>query len=573
MPTDSIEKDALPVGRVTELTEAIEIVLRYLIPFLRSSEDDYDALTTGMHLSKGCYANGDNLDSYLTNPGQLRELLSLKLPSTGRGMEDIASSTATLLQYSVNTSSPAFMDKLWSSPSIPGIASDLLLSALNGNDHVFRVSPALTLIEKHVAKELAQLFGLSGPYSGGVSVPGGAAANNTALLVARNVRFPHLKDLGLHGTSFPRLVMFASEAAHFSVLNAAQILGLGSHYIKKIATTVDGCMDPMALKQALDVTVAAGEVPLFVCGTAGTTVRGAYDPLESIGKLAHEYNAWFHVDACWGGAAAFSNKLKYKLAGCNLADSIAYNPHKLLGVPQICSFLLGRDLRTFWYANSLTAGYLFHQDESLPPSEGRTTTASEGKIINNQAQERSCLSYDHTNWRTSKAIEDAPDPQDVYDLASFTPQCGRRPDAVKLYFHWRYYGAEGIATQVEGAYEGARYLSRLIGKEPSLRLVGHIDVPCTQVCFYYVGASHKTVESAEEMARQNTFFTRLISTGLLKRGWMVDYAPGCGRREELGAFLRVACNRMTTPSVAEGLVQAILEVIHTDIKSIPSSYK
>ncbi|KAK6814098.1 hypothetical protein RU639_009922 [Aspergillus parasiticus] len=576
MPTNSIEKDALPVDRVTELTEAIESVLGHVAPFLRASEDDYAALESERHLSHGCYSTGNILESYLSHPDQLRGRLSLDLPPTGQGLEAIASSSSTLLRYSVNTSSPGFMDKLWSSPSVPGIAADLLLSALNGNDHVFRVSPALTLIEKHVGEELAYLFGLSDSKSGGVTVPGGAAANSTALLIARNVRFPHLKEVGLHGISSPRLVIFASEAAHFSVFNAAQILGLGSHSVKKISTTTDGSMDPRALKHSLDATITAGEVPLFICGTAGTTVRGAYDPLESIGKLAYEYNAWFHVDACWGGAAAFSDKLKYKLAGCEFADSIAYNPHKLLGVPQICSFLLGKDLRTFWYANSLTAGYLFHQDDSVPPSDlcpSPTTAAVEGKLFNNHVEKPFNLDSVRYNWRTSRAIQKAPDPQEVYDLASFTPQCGRRPDAVKLYFHWRYYGTEGIAKQVEGAYDGARYLAQLIEEEPSLRLVGDVDVPCTQVCFYYVGASLKLTVSAQDMAMQNTHFTRLISTGLMKRGWMVDYAPGSGRQEELGDFLRIACNRMTTPCVAEGLVQAISEVVNSDIEAITPPHK
>ncbi|KAE8371131.1 pyridoxal phosphate-dependent transferase [Aspergillus bertholletiae] len=571
MPPNPIEKSALPTDRVAELTEAVESVLQCLTPFLRASEDDYSSLTTERHLSSGCYSTGDVLESYLSHPDQLREHLSLNLPSNGRGLEDIASSTSTLLQHSVNTSSPGFMDKLWASPSIPGIAADLVLSALNGNDHVFRVSPALTLIEKHVGEELAHLFGLSDLNSGGVNVPGGAAANSTALLIARNVRFPDLKEVGLRGISSPRLVIFASEAAHFSVFNAAQVLGLGSHSVKKISTTTDGSMDPRALKQALDATIAAGEVPLFICGTAGTTVRGAYDPLRSIGQLAHQYNAWFHVDACWGGAAAFSRKLKYKLDGCEYADSIAYNPHKLLGVPQICSFLLGKDLRAFWYANTLTAGYLFHQDSRIPPSGlsfSHTTAVPEGKLVNTPAGKLSSFGV-HYDWRTSKAIQNAADPRAVYDLASFTPQCGRRPDAVKLYFHWRCYGREGIAKQVEGAYDGAQYLARLIEKEPTLHLVGDVNVPCTQVCFYYVGASLKLTSSIQDIAAQNTHFTRLISAGLLKRGWMVDYAPGSGRQEELGDFLRIVCNRMTTPCVAEGLVQAISEVIKSDIETTP----
>ncbi|KAE8151047.1 pyridoxal phosphate-dependent transferase [Aspergillus avenaceus] len=572
MSANSKGADALRVDRVSELTKAIESVLKHLIPFLHASEVDYETLTEDRCLSKGCYSTGEALESYLSHPEQLHERLSLCLPPTGHGLEDLASVTSTLLQYSVNTSSPGFMDKLWSAPSIPGIAADLLLSALNGNDHVFRVSPALTLIEKHVSEELARLFGFGGPNIGGISVPGGAAANMTALLIARNVRLPHTKDVGLASVSSSRLVVFASEAAHFSVFNAAQILGLGLDSVKKIPTTTDGCMDPEALEDALDMTVAAGEIPLFICGTAGTTVRGAYDPLEKVGRLAHKYNAWFHVDACWGGAVVFSDKLKGRLAGSELADSIAYNPHKLLGVPQICSFLLGKDMRTFWYANSLTAGYLFHQDDSLPPlyEHSHCAPGSEHEMVSNHATNDS-LSFggDCFNWRTSRAIQGAPDPRNVYDLASFTPQCGRRPDAVKLYFHWRYYGTEGIAQQVEEVYEGARYLARLIMREPSFRLVGDVDVPCTQVCFYYVGPSVKVKETSQAMADENTYFTRLLSSGLMKRGWMVDYAPGSGRNNELGAFLRVACNRMTTCTVAEGLVKAIMSVVKEDIEMSP----
>jgi glutamate decarboxylase len=43
------------------------------------------------------------------------------------------------------------------------------------------------------------------------------------------------------------------------------------------------------------------------------------------------------------------------LNGVEKADSIAINPHKMLGVPVTCSFLLGKDLRKFHKANTLPA--------------------------------------------------------------------------------------------------------------------------------------------------------------------------------------------------------------------------
>jgi hypothetical protein len=65
-----------------------------------------------------------------------------------------------ILENSVNTTSPGFMDKLYSSPSPPGLAADMLLSILNTNSHVYTVSPALTVVEKYTGKRLAYEFGL-----------------------------------------------------------------------------------------------------------------------------------------------------------------------------------------------------------------------------------------------------------------------------------------------------------------------------------------------------------------------------------------------------------------------------
>jgi glutamate decarboxylase len=130
-----------------------------------------------------------------------------------------------------------------------------------------------------------------------------------------------------------------------------------------------------------------------------------------------------------------------------------------------------------------------------------------------------------------------------------------------LYIHWRYYGTEGIAKQVEAAYEGAQYLSKLIAASPNLYLVGKTyKVPCTQVCFYYMRAPNDVETSELDEAKQNTYYTRLITHGLEKKGWMIDFAPGSGRYDEKGHFVRIVCNRSTTPAVCDGLMKAISEI-------------
>jgi glutamate decarboxylase len=286
------------------------------------------------------------------------------------------------------------------------------------------------------------------------------------------------------------------------------MFGLGSKNV--IPVPVDpatGCMIPVELESLVQKSKDRGETPFFVNATAGTTVLGSFDPFSALSSICKRHNLWLHIDGSWGGSVIFSpSHASERLAGAHLADSIAINPHKMLGVPMTCSFLLGRDMHQFWTAMTLPAGYLFHNAGS--------------------------------------------NVDDVFDLADLSPQCGRRADSFKFFLALRYYGERHFEQLVARAYENANYLLKLVKDSENFVLVSPEPVPCLQVCFYFArgGVLGDSVEL-------NGRCTAEVASKLIGRGFMVDFAPG-----ERGKFFRVVVNGETRRGTLDGLVSAIEEV-------------
>jgi glutamate decarboxylase len=368
--------------------------------------------------------------------------------------------------------------------------------------HVFQVSPALSVIEKITARTFALLFGFTGPHAGGISTQGGSASNTTSIIIARNNLYPESKT---SGNANHRFVLFTSAHGHYSLEKAAQMCGLGTDNVVSVPIDAQGRMIPLELENLVQKTKAEGKTPFYVNATAGTTVLGSYDPFEAISAVCKKHKLWLHIDGSWGGPAIFSQKQKHKLAGASLADSLAVNPHKMMGVPLTCSFLLGPDLRTFHKANTLPAGYLFHEDN---------------------------------------------DGAEVWDLADLTLQCGRRGDSLKLALSWIYYGSSGFEQQIDHAFSIASYFATQVSEKEDFVLVSENPPPCLQVCFYYAKGGVLAQEK-----ETNTKRTAKIVQDLITRGFMVDYAPG-----EKGSFFRVVVNSQTQKGTIDGLVKAIEEV-------------
>ena len=440
------------------------------------------------------------------HPRELTQLMKLNLPQTGLGHDGFLQEAKKIFEYSVNTWNPGFMSKLYASTDAPGLAAELILASLNTNVHTYEVSPALTIIEKHTTRTLAALFGFTGPHAGGIAVQGGSASNATSIVIARNTLYPETKRQGNYVNGL-KLLLFTSAHGHYSIEKAAQMLGFGSSSVWAVPVNpVTGTMDASALPPLISKAKAEGYTPFYLNATAGTTVLGSFDPFPALSDICKSHNIWMHIDASWGGPVIFSPTHKKKLEGSNLADSIAINPHKMMGVPITCSFLLSPDLRQFHASNTLPANYLFHATE---PSS------------------------------------------DVYDLADLTLQCGRKGDSLKLFLSWVYHGTDGYRKQIDAALDTAAHLADLVSRHPDLILVSESPPPCCQVCFYYAKGG-----TLYENGKDNSTVTEQIVTGLRPRGFMIDYAGG----DKRGSFLRPVVSRGTGKVVVEALVEAVVDL-------------
>lgn len=113
----------------------------------------------------------------------------------------------------------------------------------------------------------------------------------------------------------PRLVMFTSEDAHYSSGKLASFMGLGSDNVYKVNSCKRGKMIVEHLESEVLRAKNEGATPFMVVATAGTTVLGAFDPIDEIANLCKKYHMWLHVDAAWGGGALMSKKYRHLMNG------------------------------------------------------------------------------------------------------------------------------------------------------------------------------------------------------------------------------------------------------------------
>jgi glutamate/tyrosine decarboxylase-like PLP-dependent enzyme len=379
-------------------------------------------------------------DPSLRDPVQLARRLDLALPSDGQPIDAVLTRLHEVLRATPSSSSWRFVNQLFGGREPVATAAEMLAAVPNVSMHTFKAAGAQILVERELLRHMATKSGFADAAdaagsagsegSEGCFTAGGSSANLVALLLARNAAAPASRDQGMIGT---RLVVYTSAEGHYSISKNVGIVGIGRHNVRMVPTDAAGRMDVGALAGLVDADLSQGFQPMLINATAGTTVRGAFDPIRAIAAVARQHGVWLHVDGALGGSLVLCPARRDLVDGVELADSFAWDPHKMMGVPQQCSVLLVARRGALTGSLDETAEYLFQADDA--------------------------------EWNPGHR----------------SIQCGRRNDALKLWAAWLRLGDHGWDQRIQRQLGLAQLAASKIAADPAFELVE--PPPSINVCF------------------------------------------------------------------------------------------
>jgi len=389
---------------------------------------------------------------YLDYSALQSTLNAIDIEQGAQSWDTIWSLVDAYLSHSVKTAHPQYFNQLWAGQSTPALVGSVVESMANTSMYTYEVAPVATLVETEVLNRFKNVFGFE---KGEAQVTtGGSNSNYIALLLALHRQFPTLKQNGLQG--LPKVSVFVSEEAHYSMDKAMVMAGLGLEPLVKVPVDKAGCMQMSELERLLNKSIKENRVPVSVIGTAGTTVRGAFDHFEQIATLANTYNCWFHIDGAWGGAVAFSVSQRCLLNGSSKADSLSWDGHKMLGVPLMCGVLFVRKTGSFDRVCNLgNTSYIFH------------------------------------------------DGAERQDLGPYSLQCGRRVDMFKMWLEYVFYGETGFEKRIDKFMQLASLAETRITGEPSLELQSQRWI--NNICFRSIPENGIDVDLFNKRIREKLY--------------------------------------------------------------------
>ncbi|GAV07077.1 hypothetical protein RvY_16959 [Ramazzottius varieornatus] len=484
--------DLLPRGSVEVTREFLSTLVTLLLNYVEMENDRSTRVLEFRH------------------PKQLEQIVDIDVPDEEEpaNLYQLILDCQQALQYQVRSGHPRFFNQISTGLDIVSLAGEFLTATTNSNMFTYEVSPVFVLIEKAVLSKMRELIGW--PTGDGIFAPGGSLSTLYAVHLARHRKFPTVKTKGMTSLS-KRPVIFTSAHCHYSIPTAAAVLGMGTESVVEIAVDGRGRMSVTELEKEILACLERDDVPLMVNATAATTVLGAFDPIPQIADLCEKYDIWLHVDAAWGGGVLCSSKYRTLAQGIERANSVTWNPHKMMGAHLQCSAVLTREPNQLFSCNNMSADYLFQQDK-------------------------------HYN------VE--------YDTGDKAIQCGRRNDVFKLWLMWRAKGTLGFERHVNNLFELRDYLVSQLKQFDDFEMV--LEEPeCTNVCFWYVPPSCATLSGNRRYERMGRI-TAVIKARMMDRGnLMVGYQP---LDDKPNFFRMIISNHASTKEDIDFMLEEIVRI-------------
>ena len=278
--------------------------------------------------------------------GDFKDALAHQLdedaPETGRPARQVIDRAVQhVLNNTLRLDHPRSFGFVPTSPTWPGVLGDFMASGFNVNAATWLVASGPSYIETVVVNWFRRWFGLPDE-AGGLVTSGGSSAALHAFVAAREA-----------AGNPDRPVVYMSDQSHSAQIRAARIVGIARERIRALPADTSGRIDAGMVAEAIATDRTAGFTPMVVSANAGTSTRGAVDPLPALADLCAAERVWLHVDAAYGGFSVLTPRGAAALEGIGRADSINVDPHKWLFQPYEAGCILVRDVSTLDRAFSI----------------------------------------------------------------------------------------------------------------------------------------------------------------------------------------------------------------------------
>ncbi|MBL8850555.1 MAG: aminotransferase class V-fold PLP-dependent enzyme [Planctomycetaceae bacterium] len=429
------------------------------------------------------------------------------LPESGQDTDSLLEEFVDdVLSHPFGNGHPRFFGWVNSPPAIIGVFAEMLAAAMNpsvaGGNH------AAVYVEHQVVRWMKELIGFPAAGSMGLLVSGSSMASLTGLAVARHVKLPGVRQLGMQEVS-QHAVAYVSAEGHSCLRKALELLGFGSDNIRQIPVDDRLRMRIDELDRVIQQDRQYGHLPVVVAASAGTAGTGAIDPLRGIRDICAHHGVWFHVDAAYGGPAILSDRYRDQLAALRDADSLALDLHKWMSVPVEAGLALVKD------------GAAMRDAFSLVPPYIRTEGNSAGVM--------------GLPW-----------------FSEYGMQQTRGFRALKAWMCLKYFGRDGYREQIERDLTLAEQLAGRVRQSASLELA--LEPGLSIVCFRYAPPELKDDAVALNHVNQQLLETVQLGGTAFLTSTLIN-----------GAFWLRACiiNHRTTAADIDLLVDHIVQIAHS----------